>query len=105
MKKGKFDLAHEGTLFLDEIGDMSLKASPKPCGFAGAEIERVGGARTIHVDVRVIAATNKDLEKEIGKGTFRDDLYFRLNVIPMRSRPGGNGSTTSRPWVQDSCMR
>jgi len=88
MKRGKFDLAHEGTLFLDEIGDMSLKAQSKTLRILQEQkFERVGGSRTIHVDVRVIAATNKDLELEIEKGTFRDDLYFRLNVIPMRVPP------------------
>lgn len=88
MKKGKFDLAHEGTLFLDEIGDMSLKAQSKTLRILQEQkFERVGGAKTIHVDVRVIAATNKDLEAEIEKGTFRDDLYYRLNVIPMRVPP------------------
>ncbi|MFH1123254.1 MAG: sigma-54 dependent transcriptional regulator [Pseudomonadota bacterium] len=85
MKKGKFDLSHEGTLFLDEIGDMSLKAQSKTLRILQEQkFERVGGSRTIQVDVRVIAATNKDLEEEIEKGTFRDDLYFRLNVIPIR---------------------
>ena len=84
MKKGKFDLAHEGTLFLDEISDMSLKAQSKTLRILQEQkFERVGGAKTIHVDVRVIAATNKDLETEIEKGNFRDDLYFRLNVIPI----------------------
>ena len=88
MKRGKFDLAHEGTLFLDEIGDMSLKAQSKTLRILQEQrFERVGGSRTIYVDVRVIAATNKDLELEIEKGTFRDDLYFRLNVIPMRVPP------------------
>jgi len=88
MKKGKFDLAHEGTLFLDEIGDMSLKAQSKTLRILQEQkFERVGGSRIIHVDVRVIAATNKDLEAEIEKGTFREDLYFRLNVIPMRVPP------------------
>ncbi len=88
MKKGKFDLAHEGTLFLDEISDMSLKAQSKTLRILQEQkFERVGGARTIHVDVRVIAATNKDLETEIEKGNFRDDLYFRLNVIPITVPP------------------
>ncbi len=88
MKKGKFDLAHEGTLFMDEIGDMSLKAQSKTLRILQEQkFERVGGSRTIYVDVRVIAATNKDLETEITKGTFRDDLYFRLNVIPMGVPP------------------
>jgi len=88
MKRGKFDLAHEGTLFLDEIGDMSLKAQSKTLRILQEQkFERVGGSRTIKVDVRVVAATNKDLEKEIEKGTFRDDLFFRLNVIPIRVPP------------------
>ncbi len=88
MRKGKFDLAHEGTLFLDEIGDMSLKAQSKTLRILQEQkFERVGGRRTIRVDVRVIAATNKDLEAEIVKGTFRDDLYYRLNVIPIRVPP------------------
>ncbi|MDY7038344.1 MAG: sigma-54 dependent transcriptional regulator, partial [Thermodesulfobacteriota bacterium] len=88
MKRGKFDQAHEGTLFLDEIGDMSLRAQSKTLRILQEQkFERVGGSRTIHVDVRVIAATNKDLETEIEKGTFRDDLYFRLNVIPMNVPP------------------
>ncbi|MBN2060648.1 MAG: sigma-54-dependent Fis family transcriptional regulator [Deltaproteobacteria bacterium] len=88
MKKGKFDKAHEGSLFLDEIGDMSLKAQSKTLRILQEQkFERVGGSRTIHVDVRVIAATNKDLEREIEKGTFRDDLYFRLNVIPIQVPP------------------
>jgi len=88
MKKGKFDLAHEGTIFLDEIGDMSLKAQSKTLRILQEQkFERVGGARTIKVDVRVLAATNKNLEDERAKGSFREDLYFRLNVIPMRVPP------------------
>ncbi len=88
MKRGKFDLAHEATLFLDEIGDMSLKAQSKTLRILQEQkFERVGGSKTIRVDVRVIAATNKDLEAEIEKGTFREDLYFRLNVIPIRVPP------------------
>lgn len=88
MRKGKFDLAHEGTIFLDEIGDMSLKAQSKTLRILQEQkFERVGGTKTIHVDVRVIAATNKDLEEEIQKGTFRDDLYYRLNVIPIKVPP------------------
>ena len=88
MKKGKFDQANDGTLFLDEIGDMSLKAQSKVLRILQEQrFERVGGNRTIRVDVRVIAATNKNLEEEIEKGTFRDDLYFRLNVIPIRVPP------------------
>jgi two-component system nitrogen regulation response regulator NtrX len=88
MKRGKFDQAHEGTLFLDEIGDMSLKAQSKVLRILQEQrFERVGGNRTIEVDVRVIAATNKNLEVEIAKGGFREDLYYRLNVIPIRVPP------------------
>ncbi len=88
MKRGKFDLAHEATLFLDEIGDMSLKAQSKTLRILQErKFERVGGSKTIHVDVRVIAATNKDLEAEIERAAFREDLYFRLNVIPIRVPP------------------
>ncbi len=88
MKKGKFDFAHEGTIFLDEIGDMSLKAQSKILRILQEKrFERVGGNKPIEVDVRVIAATNKDLEEEIKKGNFREDLYFRLNVVPIRVPP------------------
>ncbi|APG25250.1 MAG: sigma-54 dependent transcriptional regulator [Syntrophotalea acetylenica] len=87
-RKGKFDQAHEGTLFLDEIGDMSLKTQAKILRILQErKFERVGGNRTIEVDVRVIAATNKDLEEEIGKGNFRQDLYYRLNVLPFHVPP------------------
>ncbi len=87
-KRGKFDLAHEGTLFFDEIGDMSLKTQAKILRILQEQkFERVGGTRTIEVDARVIAATNKDLEQEITKGVFREDLYYRLNVIPIEVPP------------------
>ncbi len=87
-KKGKFELAHEGTLFLDEIGDMSLMTQAKVLRVIETqEFQRVGGARKIKVDVRLIAATNKDLEDEISKSNFREDLYFRLNVIPIEVPP------------------
>jgi two-component system nitrogen regulation response regulator NtrX len=83
-KKGKFELAHEGTLFLDEIGDMSPATQAKVLRIIETqEFQKVGGSRKIKVDVRIIAATNKDLEEEIQKANFREDLYFRLNVIPM----------------------
>jgi two-component system nitrogen regulation response regulator NtrX len=87
-RRGKFDLAHEGTLFLDEIGDMSLKTQAKILRILEEQrFERVGGNRPIQVDVRVVAATNKNLEEEIGKGTFREDLYHRINVIPLNVPP------------------
>ncbi len=81
---GKFEQADKGTIFLDEVGDMSLKTQAKVLRvLQEGEVERLGSSRTIKVDVRVIAATNKRLEEEVEKGTFREDLYFRLNVIPI----------------------
>ncbi|MCG6552953.1 MAG: sigma-54 dependent transcriptional regulator [Candidatus Magnetominusculus sp. LBB02] len=83
-KKGKFELADEGTLFLDEIGDMSMTTQAKVLRVIETqEFQRVGGSKNIKVDVRIIAATNKDLHKEVKEGKFREDLYFRLNVIPI----------------------
>jgi two-component system nitrogen regulation response regulator NtrX len=83
-KRGKFELAHGGTIFLDEIADMSLKTQAKILRILQeSSFERVGGTEAIAVEVRVIAATNKDLEKEIAAGRFREDLYYRLNVIPF----------------------
>ena len=87
-KRGKFDLAHEGTIFLDEVADMSLKAQAKILRILQEKkFERVGGNRVIDMDVRVLAATNKDLEKEMEAGRFRQDLYYRLHVIPLRVPP------------------
>ncbi len=92
-QSGKFELAHKGTLFLDEIGDMSLKTQAKVLrALQEGEYQRVGGTRTLHADVRIIAATNQDLEEMIAEGTFREDLYFRINVVPvltpaLRDRP------------------
>lgn len=84
LRRGKFDLAHGGTLFLDEIGDMSLKTQAKILRILQEQkFERVGGSQTISVDVRIVAATNKDLKSEIQNGTFREDLFYRLNVIPF----------------------
>jgi two-component system nitrogen regulation response regulator NtrX len=83
-RRGKFDSANGGTLFLDEIGDMSLKTQAKVLRILQEQVfERVGGSRPIQVDVRIVAATNKDLQKEIEAGRFRQDLYYRLNVIPI----------------------
>ncbi len=87
-KKGKFELADGGTLFLDEIGDMTLKTQAKVLrALQEQKVEPVGGNAAVSVDVRVIAATNKNLEEELRKGTFREDLFFRLNVIPFRVSP------------------
>jgi two-component system nitrogen regulation response regulator NtrX len=87
-RKGKFELADGGTLFLDEIGDMSLKTQAKVLRVLQEQtFQRVGGQQTIKVDVRVLAATNKNLEEEIAKGSFRSDLYYRLAVIPIEVPP------------------
>lgn len=83
-KRGKFDLAHEGTIFLDEVADMSLRAQAKILRILQEKkFERVGGNKLIDMDVRVLAATNKDLEEEMKAGRFRQDLYYRLHVIPL----------------------
>ena len=85
---GKFEQAHRGTIFLDEVGDMSARTQAKVLRvLQEGEVERVGSAQTIKVDVRAIAATNKTLEEEIEAGNFREDLYFRLSVIPILSPP------------------
>ncbi|MBU4407196.1 MAG: sigma-54 dependent transcriptional regulator [Proteobacteria bacterium] len=87
-RRGKFDLADGTTLFLDEIGDMSLKTQAKVLRILQEQkFERVGGSKTIQVEVRVLAATNKDLEQEIENGAFRADLFYRLNVVPIQVPP------------------
>jgi len=93
MHKGRFELADGGTLFLDEIGDLSAAVQVKLLRvLQEREFERVGGTKTLPVDIRLIAATNRDLEKEVAHGRFRQDLFFRLNVVPLvlpplRERP------------------
>ncbi len=87
-RAGKFEQAHKGTLFLDEIGDMSIAAQAKVLRVLQDNvITRIGGAKPISVDVRVVAATNKNLEQEIAAGRFREDLYYRLNVVPIHVPP------------------
>jgi len=87
-REGKFEIADGGTLFLDEIGDMSIETQAKILRvLQEKEFERVGGNRTIKVDVRVIAATNQDLEGKVKDGSFREDLYYRLNVVPIMLPP------------------
>jgi DNA-binding NtrC family response regulator len=87
-RRGKFELADGGTLFLDEVGDMNPSAQAKVLRVLQEnELERVGGSETIRVDVRVLAATNKNLEEEIAAGRFREDLYYRLNVVPIEMPP------------------
>jgi two-component system nitrogen regulation response regulator NtrX len=88
VRRGRFEMAAGGTLFLDEIGDMSLQAQSKVLRVIQEQkIERLGGEKTINTDVRIVAATNKNLERECEAGRFRQDLYFRLNVIPIRIPP------------------
>jgi two-component system nitrogen regulation response regulator NtrX len=83
-KRGKFELANNGTIFLDEIGDMSLKTQAKILrALEEQKFQRVGGSRILSVNIRVIASSNKDLKQEIEKGSFRKDLFYRLNVIPI----------------------
>jgi len=87
-RKGKFEIAHRGTLFLDEIGDMALSAQAKVLRVVQEmKFERIGGESSISVDVRLIAATNKNLQEEISRKRFREDLFFRLNVIPIHIPP------------------
>ncbi len=88
LKKGKFEMAHGGTLFLDEVGEMAPSLQAKLLRvLQQREFERVGGTRSIQVDVRIIAATNRDLEAAVRAGAFRQDLFFRLNVIPVTMPP------------------
>ncbi|CAI7989611.1 Regulatory protein AtoC [Geodia barretti] len=81
---GKFERAHKGTLFLDEIGEMPLSMQPKLLrAIEDNQIERIGGEKPILVDVRIVVATNRDLAEAVRDGTFREDLYYRLNVVPI----------------------
>src|SRR5207244_6917049 len=87
-KPGKFELASGGTLFLDEIGEIPIEMQVKLLRvLQESEFERVGGIKTIKVDVRLVTATNRDLVQEIAAGAFREDLYYRLNVVPMHIPP------------------
>ncbi len=103
-RKGKFELAEGGTIFLDEIGDMSLSAQAKVLrALQENKITRVGGDKEIKVDVRILAATNKDLRKEIEKGEFREDLFHRLSVIPIQV-PSLNERKEDIPLLADHFM-
>ncbi|WP_054691442.1 sigma 54-interacting transcriptional regulator [Desulfosarcina cetonica] len=102
-KTGKFEAAHEGTLFLDEIGEMAPGIQAKLLRVLQEGVfYRVGGNTPITVDVRVLSATNKDLKKEVEAGNFREDLYYRLNVVQLTIPPCANVSRTSRPWSSTS---
>jgi two-component system nitrogen regulation response regulator NtrX len=103
---GKFELAHRGTIFLDEVGDMSLRTQAKVLRvLQEGEVERIGSQKTIEVDVRVIAATNKNLEESIAKEDFREDLYFRLSVIPIRVPPLRERTEDIEPLVEHFVAR
>jgi len=110
VRRGKFELAHQGTLFLDEVGDMPPAMQAKLLRvLQEGEFERVGGTETFKVDVRVIAATNKNLELEIGGGRFREDLYYRLNVVhlhcpPLRERREDIQSL-AEAFLREACVK
>ena len=102
---GKFVAADGGTIFLDEIGDMSARTQAKVLRvLQNGEVEPVGAERTVQVDVRVVAATNRNLEDEIAAGRFREDLYYRLNVIPVRT-PALREHLEDLPLLVDSFIR
>jgi two-component system nitrogen regulation response regulator NtrX len=108
-RRGKFDLANEATIFLDEIADMSLKTQAKILRILQEQkFERVGGTEVIFVDVRVIAATNRDLQQEMQQGKFREDLYYRLNVIPMEVPPlrkrKGDIAVLLEHFIKEFCL-
>jgi two-component system, NtrC family, nitrogen regulation response regulator NtrX len=104
-RKGMFELADGGTLFLDEIGDMSMSAQAKVLrALQSGEITRVGSEKAVAVDVRVLAATNKDLERAVSEGQFREDLYFRLNVVPLRT-PSLRERREDIPSMADAFLR
>src|SRR5215212_2468657 len=87
-KVGRFELAHQGTLFLDEVGELPPDLQPKLLRFLEAgEFERLGGTQTLKADVRIVAATNRDLRREVERGHFRPDLWYRLNVYPITVPP------------------
>ncbi len=100
-KPGRFELAHEGTIFLDEVAEMSLEMQVKLLRvLQESEFERVGGLNTIKVSVRIIAATNKDLQKEVKEGRFREDLYYRLNVVPVHLPPLRERRADAEPLIR-----
>ncbi len=109
-RSGRFELADGGTIFLDEIGEMDLSLQVKILRvLQEKEIERVGGSGIKKVDVRIVAATNRDLEEEVAKGNFREDLYYRLNVIPLHLPPlrerGGDVLLLVRYFLERFCVK
>src|SRR6185437_11201582 len=104
-KPGRFELANQGTLFLDEIGEIPVEMQVKLLrALQESEFERVGGIKTIRVDVRLVAATNRDLKKLIAQGTFREDLFYRLNVVSIRL-PALRERNTDIPLLVDHFLR
>ena len=96
---GRFELANHSTIFLDEVGELPSEVQAKILRVLDAkQIERLGNPKPVSVDVRIIAATNRDLEKAVAEGKFRLDLYYRLNVFPSWCRPCANGARTFRSW-------
>ena len=106
LKIGRFELADRGTIFLDEIGEMPVELQTKLLRvLQEGEFERLGNPKTRKVDVRVIAATNKNLEKAIAEGTFREDLYYRLNVFPLHMPPLRDRKEDILLLVQHFCLK
>ena len=105
-KKGRFELADEGTLFLDEIGEMPIELQPKLLrALQEGEFERLGGHETLKVNVRILAATNKDLQKHVDEGEFREDLFYRLNVFPIHCLPLRNRKEDIPLLVRHFCKK
>jgi DNA-binding NtrC family response regulator len=109
-RRGRFELANKGTVFLDEIGEMSPKLQVKLLRFLQeTKFQRVGGSRTIEVDVRILAATNKDLERAVAENEFREDLFYRLNVIPIHVPPlrerAGDVALLVRHFLNQHCLK
>ena len=108
-RRGRFELAHQGTILLDEIGEMSPKLQVKLLRFLQeTKFQRIGGSRTIEVDVRIIAATNKNLERAVSENEFREDLYYRLNVIPIHVPPlrerEGDIALLAQHFIRQHCQ-